>query len=89
MEVLEKINYRGTTINKIENEFWTPNQTIVEEFNDDYIYVSNGFLSALNDRLTPVEAISVLDTNKIGEWHHLFTKNNDGTFNVKYIRFKN
>lgn len=85
---MRTINYRGTTINVIENDFWDPDHNLGEPFNEDFIYVSNGFLSAIEMGLSPVEVISVLDKNKIGEWHHLFVKQEDGSFEAVYVKFQ-
>lgn len=85
---MRTINYKGTTINVIENEFWTPNHELGESFNEDFLYVSNGFMTALNNGLIPVEVISILDKNKFGEWHHIFVKQEDNSFEAAYVRFK-
>ena len=84
---MRTINYRGTTINVIENEFWTPAHDMGEAFNEDFLYVSNGFMTALKNGLMPTKTISVLDTNKFGEWHHIFIKQADGSFVASYVSF--
>ncbi len=84
---MRTINHRGTTINVIENEFWAPNHNLGAAFNEDFLYVSNGFMTALENGLMPVKEITVLDTNKYGEWHHIFIKQDDGSFEASYVRF--
>ena len=43
---------------------------------NEYIYVSNGFVRGL---LSP--------ENEIGEWHHFFKKENDGNFVAGKLQF--
>ncbi len=82
-----KFNHRGTTINKIQ---FSEIESILEDkgFNVDncfnamadeneFIYVSNGFVSGLNN------------DNNDEEWHHFFKKDNDGGFEAFKMSFYN
>ena len=71
---------RGTEILKTENEFWTPNNNLGEEFEEDFIYVSRGFAHAVDNGLVPVEFHTE-------EWHHIFAKQEDGSFTARKIFF--
>ena len=80
------INYRGTTINAIwfsdmeaalEAKGFDIN-TIFSLIADEKekCYVSNGFIRGLHS------------DNEIGEWHHYFVKEADGTFEARKLQFK-
>ena len=82
-----QFNHRGTTINKIQ---FSEIESILEDkgFNVDscfnamadeneFIYVSNGFVSGLNN------------DNNDEEWHHFFKKDNDGSFEAFRMSFYN
>lgn len=82
----EKINYRGTEINKIN--FYDLEDLLEQKglykkvFNNclneenDCVYISNGFLLGLNqEEVTP------------NEWHHYFIKNEDNSFECEKLKF--
>lgn len=82
------ISYRGTEINKIENEWFSLREEMVKNdheglFQDDYVYVSNGFKSAVEKGLTPVE---IIDIPSYDEWHHIFVKI-DSSFESRMCKF--
>ncbi|MFA6336058.1 MAG: hypothetical protein WCX48_11025 [Bacteroidales bacterium] len=65
---------RGTEILKIENEF-------LLNLDEDFIYVSRGFVHALEIGLKPV----LFQTQ---EWHHLFVKDDEYGFKAEKIYFE-
>jgi hypothetical protein len=69
--------HRGTEILKIENEFILDN----ENFQQDFIYVSRGFVNALCRDLVPVLEIT-------NEWHHFFVKDDEYGWKANKIYFK-
>jgi hypothetical protein len=82
-----QFNHRGTTINKVQ---FSEVEDILEEkgFNVDncfnnmadeneFIYVSNGFIFGLNNE------------NNDTEWHHFFKKDADGNFEAFKMSFYN
>jgi len=76
---MQKINYRGTEINKIqfseiESYLEEKSMNVDAVFNmiadeNEYAYVSNGFIRGLK-----------AEENEPGEWHHYFQKESDGHF---------
>jgi preprotein translocase subunit YajC len=76
-EIGTPIFHRGTEIHKIENQFSLKN----EDFQDDNIYVSRGFISALKRGSIPTD-----DTTS--EFHHYFVKDAERGFKAKKIYFK-
>lgn len=83
-----KISYRGTEINKIENEWFSLREDLVKNdiegiFQDDFVYVSNGFKYAVENGLNPVEMI---DRPSFDEWHHIFVKCDSG-FEARMCKF--
>lgn len=85
---VQKYNIRGTEMNKlqfseIEELLIAKNFSVQEVFEtiadeNEFIYVSNGFLRGLTS-----------ETNEIGEWHHFFKKEADGTFTAGKLSFQN
>lgn len=85
---IQKYNIRGTEMNKmqfseieeilIEKHFNV--QEVFEKIADqnEFIYVSNGFVKGLTSEI-----------NEIGEWHHFFKKETDGTFTAGKLSFQN
>jgi len=69
--------HRGTEIVKIENEFLLNN----EDFQEDYIYASRGFVHAVELGLIPTDETTT-------EWHHYFTKDVELTWKANKIFFK-
>ena len=53
-------------------------QEVFEKIADqnEFIYVSNGFIKGLTS-----------EANEFGEWHHFFKKENDGTFVAGKLQF--
>ena len=82
----QKINIRGTEVNKIsfsDIEFSLEEKglnvnLIFSQIADqnEFVYVSNGFLRGLNS-----------NENEVGEWHHYFTKDIDGHFIAGKLNF--
>ena len=83
----EKINYRGTEINKVDAydvqdlliDMDLNGKNILSQINpneDDNVYVSNGFLYALKNQ-----------ESTINEWHHYFIKKLDGSFECEKVNF--
>ena len=83
---IQKINIRGTEVNKIsflDIEFSLEEKGLNVELifsqiadQNEFVYVSNGFLRGLNS-----------NENEVGEWHHYFTKDTDGHFIAGKINF--
>jgi hypothetical protein len=83
---IQKFNIRGTEVNKIqfseiesylEEKGLKINQifaTIADK--DEFVYVSNGFVMGLKSH-----------ENEIGEWHHYFTKDFNGSFDAGKLQF--
>ncbi len=59
---------------KIENEF-------LLNLDNDFIYVSRGFVHALEAGLTPC-------FKQTSEWHHLFVKDDEYGFKAEKIYFE-
>lgn len=76
------IFYRGTEIkkvhiNSVQEYLETKGLDIDTLFgDDDYMYVSDGFIRGL-----------YAEENTDGEYHHYFTKNYDGTFDAHKMNF--
>ena len=80
------LNIRGSQINKLQFSEIEPyledkGMDVMSVFNtladeNEFIYVSNGFLRGLRD-----------DNNDSGEWHHYFTKDADGNFLASKLQF--
>ncbi|CAB4153424.1 hypothetical protein UFOVP622_36 [uncultured Caudovirales phage] len=82
----EKINYKGTEINKVN--FYELEELLEEKgiykkvFNNclneenDCVYISNGFLLGLTT-----------EENTPNEWHHYFIKQLDGSFECEKLNF--
>lgn len=83
-----KFNIRGTEINKLQfseiesylEEKGFDVNYVYEKIADEneFIYVSNGFLQGLK-----------AEKNEIGEWHHFFKKESDGHFVAGKLNFTN
>lgn len=81
-----KYNVRGTEINKIqfsEIESYLEDKELNVDaiFNqiadeNEFVYVSNGFVKGLMN-----------EENEVGEWHHFFKKEIDGTFTAGKLNF--
>ena len=83
-----KYNIRGTEMNKMqfsEIEIYLQEKglnvdnvffQIADE--NEFIYVSNGFIKGLK-----------ANENEIGEWHHYFKKEQDGSFLAGKLNFFN
>lgn len=84
---LNKYNIRGTEMNKmqfseIEEYLEEKGLNVMEVFSqiadeNEFIYVSNGFVRGLTT-----------NENEIGEWHHYFKKEQDGSFTAGKLQFK-
>jgi hypothetical protein len=82
----EKINYRGTEINKIDfyelEDFLEEKGLYKKVFNNclneenGCVYISNGFLLGLKT-----------EENTPNEWHHYFVKQLDGSFECEKLNF--
>jgi hypothetical protein len=77
---ITRINHRGTEIVKIENELSFEFILSNDDFSEDYIFVSRGFLNALKSGLTPTNDIT-------SEWHHYFVKDSDYGYRAEKIYF--
>ena len=83
---LNKYNIRGTEMNKMqfsEIEYYLEEKglNVMEVFaqiadENEFIYVSNGFVRGLTT-----------NENEIGEWHHYFKKEADGSFTAGKLKF--
>lgn len=83
-----QFNYRGTTINKIqfseieeyleEKEFNVNNCFNMLADENEFIYVSNGFVRGLTS-----------EENEDVEWHHFFKKDEEGNFEAFKMSFYN
>ena len=83
---IQKINIRGTEVNKIsflDIEFSLEEKGLNVDLifsqiadQNEFVYVSNGFLRGLN-----------YTENEVGEWHHYFTKDTDGHLIAGKINF--
>jgi len=83
---LNKYNIRGTEMNKmqfseIEDYLEEKGLNVMEVFSqiadeNEFIYVSNGFVRGLTT-----------NENEIGEWHHYFKKESDGSFTAGKLKF--
>jgi hypothetical protein len=82
----QKLNIRGTEIKKLpfsDIEFLLQEKGLNVDLifsqiadQNEFVYVSNGFLRGLNST-----------ENEIGEWHHYFTKDIDGHFTAGKLKF--
>jgi hypothetical protein len=82
----QKLNIRGTEINKIsfseielsleEKGLNVDHIFVLLADQSEFVYVSNGFLRGLNST-----------ENEVGEWHHYFTKDIDGHFIAGKLNF--
>jgi len=82
----QTLNIRGTQMNKmqfseIESYLEEKNLNVMSFFNQladekEFIYVSNGFIRGLES-----------EENEVGEWHHFFKKQLDGSFEAGKISF--
>lgn len=82
---IQKFNHRGTEMNKIqfsevESYFEDKGICVNAAYNtladeNEYIYVSNGFVRGLKNQ------------NTQGEWHHFFKKEDGVNFTVGKFKF--
>lgn len=83
---IQKLNIRGTEMNKIHfpeiepyleekgMDVMTAFDLLADE--NEFIYVSNGFVSGLKT-----------NENDVGEWHHFFKKGSDNCFEAGKMKF--
>lgn len=83
---VQTFTHRGSQINKIpfseieydlQDKGFNTNELFCKMADEnEFIYVSNGFLRGLNE-----------DVNQDGEWHHYFKKDSDGDFYAEKLKF--